>query len=63
MCGGQRLVYDLAVRAAALEVQSSPPAGKSVSAGLLDAFSASIYAYSAMVPDRLDAVLDQLKTV
>lgn len=63
MSDRQKLVYDLAMQAAALEVQSNPSADKSVSAALLDAFSASIDAYSAMVPDKLDAVLNQLKTV
>ena len=63
MSDRQKLVYDLAMQAAALEVQSNPPAGQSVAAALLDAFSASIDTYCAMIPDQLDAVLDQLKTV
>lgn len=59
----QKLVYDLAMQAAALEVQSNPPAGQSVAAALLDAFSASIVTYSNMLPGKLDAALDLIKTV
>lgn len=62
MSDRQKLVYDLAMQAAVLQLQSCPPVGKQYHTALLDAFSNNVVLYQAMLPDKLDDVLGRLKT-
>lgn len=62
MSDRQKLVYDLAMQAAVLQLQSYAPVGKQYHTALLDVFSANVELYQAMLPDKLDAVLENLKT-
>ena len=62
MSDRQKLVYDLAMQAAVLELQSLEPVGKQYHTALLDAFSGNVALYQTMLPDKLDDVLDRLKT-
>lgn len=62
MSDRQKLVYDLAMQAAVLQLQSREPVGQQYHTALLEAFASNVWLYQAMLPDQLDAVLDQLKT-
>lgn len=60
MSDRQKLVYDLSMQAAVLELQSNPPVGTSYTNALLDAFSGNIAAYSVDLSGNLNDALTAL---
>lgn len=61
MTDKQRLIYDLSLQCAALNVQRSHSAEKTLQAEMLDAFISYVCAYSCMDSSRLDTALEELK--
>lgn len=64
MTDKQRLVYDLSMQCAAIEVRDFSTADIiSLQSAMLDAFVRSVCAYSAMDNEALSAALEKLKNV
>jgi len=60
MIDKQRLIYDLALQAAAIQVQRDHK-NKYLEAEMLKAFTESVAAYNCMVPSAFAEALEELK--
>ena len=63
MTDRQRLIYDLSLHCATLQVQRDCQNSDYLPGVLLDAFNSAILAYSAMSDNAIDAALEELKKV
>lgn len=64
MTDNQRLVYDLSLQCAAIEVRDfSKTDIVSLQSAMLDAFVRSVCVYSAMDRESLSAALEKLKSI
>lgn len=63
MTDKQKLIYDLSLQCAALHVQRGECAGHYLEKDMLDCFTSSLQAYSAMNSNAFEDALKTLKTV
>lgn len=61
MIDKQRLIYDLSLQCAVLEVQRDRKNSDYLPSMLLNAFTSAVLAYRSMSDDAIDAALEELK--
>ena len=63
MTDRQKLIYDLALQCAAVQVSKEGYRNTSLASAMLQAFEENVTLYASMIPDKLDAALDKIKKV
>lgn len=63
MTDKQRLIYDLSLQCATLQVQREKRHDVTLQAQMLEAFTSSVRMYSAMCDATISSALEELKTV